>query len=100
MSLYPSPEYHPKEQVPLWGNDSQNSSSVLTLGMSLIVEVHAWLSNFFATQWTAAHQAPLSMGFSRQEYWSGLPCSLLQGILPVQGSNPCLLHRLYWQADS
>ena len=29
-----------------------------------------WL---FMTPWTAAHQAPLSMGFSRQEYWSGLP---------------------------
>ena len=27
----------------------------------------------FATLWTAAHQAPLSMGFSRQEYWSGVP---------------------------
>ena len=26
-----------------------------------------------ATIWTAAHQAPLSTGFSRQEYWSGLP---------------------------
>ena len=26
------------------------------------------------TLWTVAHQAPLSMGFSRQEYWSGLPC--------------------------
>ena len=28
----------------------------------------------FATQWTVAHQAPLSMRFSRQEYLSGLPC--------------------------
>ena len=28
---------------------------------------------FFATPWTVARQAPLSMGFSRQEYWSGLP---------------------------
>ena len=28
---------------------------------------------FFATPWTVACQAPLSMGFSRQEYWSGLP---------------------------
>ena len=28
---------------------------------------------FFATQWTVAYQAPLYMGFSRQEYWSGLP---------------------------
>ena len=30
---------------------------------------------FFVTLWTVAWQAPLSMGFSRQEYWSGLPCS-------------------------
>ena len=30
----------------------------------------------FATPWTVAHQIPLSMGFSRQEYWSGLPCPL------------------------
>ena len=28
---------------------------------------------FFVTPWTIAHQAPLSVGFSRQEYWSGLP---------------------------
>ena len=32
--------------------------------------IHAWL---LVTPWTAAHQAPLSMGFSRQEYWSGVP---------------------------
>ena len=31
---------------------------------------HVWL---FATPWTVAYQAPPSMGFSRQEYWSGLP---------------------------
>ena len=31
---------------------------------------HVWL---LATPWTAAHQAPPSMGFSRQEYWSGVP---------------------------
>ena len=36
-----------------------------------------------------ACQAPLSMGFSRQEYWSGLHF-LLQGIFPTQGSNLCL----------
>ena len=34
-----------------------------------------------ATPWTAAHQAPLSMGFSRQEYWSGLPLPSLSGTL-------------------
>ena len=42
------------------------------------------------TPWTVAHQAPLSMGFSRQEYWSGCS-SLLHGIFPTQGSNPRLL---------
>ena len=36
------------------------------------------------------------MGFSRQEYWSGLPFPS-PGSLPNQGSNPCLLH---WQVDS
>ena len=52
-----------------------------------------------ATLWTVAHQAPLSMGFSRQEYWSGLLC-LLQRIFPSQGSNPHLLRLLYWQVGS
>ena len=43
----------------------------------------------FAAPWTVAHQAPLSLGFSRQEYWSGL-CALLWGIFLTQGSNPCV----------
>ena len=38
----------------------------------------------FATLWTVAHQAPLTMGFSRQEYWSGLPFPL-PGDLPDPG---------------
>ena len=41
----------------------------------------------FAALWSVAHQASLSMGFSRQEYWSGCHF-LLQGIFPTQGSNP------------
>ena len=39
------------------------------------------MSHSFATPWTAAHQAPLSMGFPRQEYWSGVP-------LPSPGDRP------------
>ena len=39
------------------------------------------------TPWTVAHQAPLSMGFSRQEYWSGLLC-LPPGDLPNPGIEP------------
>ena len=48
----------------------------------------------FVTPWSIAYQAPPSMEFSRQEYWSGLHF-LLQGIFPTQGSNLhlwCLLH--------
>ena len=44
--------------------------------------------------WTAAHQAPLSMGFSRQEHWSGLP-------FPPSGNlpGPGILRLLRWQTD-
>ena len=41
----------------------------------------------FVTQWTVARQAPLSMGFLRQEYWSGLPCPS-PGDLPNPGIEP------------
>ena len=49
---------------------------------------HAWPS---ATPWTAALQAPPSMGFSRQEYWSGGPLPSLQGMSKF--TNFCLLRR-------
>ena len=45
--------------------------------------------------WT---QAPLSMGFFRQEYWSGVPFPPPGDVL-TQGLNPCLLHLLHWQVD-
>ena len=41
----------------------------------------------FATPWTVAYQAPPSMGFSRQEYWSGLPFPP-PGDLPDPGIKP------------
>ena len=44
----------------------------------------------FMTPWTVARQAPLSMGFSRQEYWSGLPCPP-PGDLPDPGNEPMSL---------
>ena len=42
---------------------------------------------FFATPWTVAHQVPWSTGFSRHEYWSGLPFSSPGG-LPDPGIEP------------
>ena len=44
----------------------------------------------FATTWTVVHQAPLSMEFSRQEYWSGLLCPP-SGDLPDPGIKPVSL---------
>ena len=49
---------------------------------------HVWL---FATPWTVAHQAPLSMGFSRWEHWRYCH-SLLQGMFLTQVSNLGILH--------
>ena len=51
------------------------------------------------TLWIVAHQAPLSVGFSRQEYWSGLPC-LPPGDLPDPGIEPESGILLHWQAGS
>ena len=45
------------------------------------------MTDSFATLWTVACQAPLSIGFSRQEYWSGLPCPPA-GDLPDLGIKP------------
>jgi len=50
----------------------------------------------FETPWTVAGQAPLSMGFSRQEYWSGLPFPS-PGDLPNPGIKPW---SPAWQADA
>ena len=52
----------------------------------------------FVTLWTAARQAPLSMDFSRQEYWRGLPFPA-PGDLPDQGSNLHPVCPLHQQAD-
>ena len=58
--------------------------------------LYAWVLSpvshvqFCATIWTVAHQAPLSMGISRLEYWSGLPCPP-PGDLPDPGIEPTSL---------
>ena len=52
-----------------------------------VVELLNCVSNSFGTPWTVAHQAPLSMEFFRQEYWSGLPCPP-PGDLPEPGTEP------------
>ena len=64
--------------------DTQNSKWKNDESPRRMCCVHACLLNcvqLSATPWTVAHQAPLSMGFPRQEYWSGLP-------LPTPGDLP------------
>ena len=76
---------------------------------------HAVLCHFSYVQlcaalWTVAHQAPLSMGFSRQEYWNGLPYLPSEvlpdpGVEPVSLKSPALAGRFFttgttWEAPS
>ena len=64
----------------------------LTWGFAYSAHVVSCFSyvRLFVTLWTVAHQAPLSMGFSRQEYWSGLPCPP-PGDLPHSEMEPTSL---------
>ena len=66
-----SPATHPSPYTRVLEEDSNFPEG--PLGLTVKVEVKS-LSRvrLFATPWTEAHQAPPSMGFSRQEYWSGL----------------------------
>ena len=68
------------------------AQSSLTVGGSLVAKSCLTL----VTLWTAARQAPLSMGFSRQEYWSGLPFRS-PGDLPNPGIKP---ESPSWHANS
>jgi len=61
--------------------------------------MHAIVSDSSVTPWTAGLQASLSAGFSRQEYWSGLPCPP-PGDLPELGIEPASLMSPALQADS
>ena len=69
----------------------KTSHQLNTIVVSLLSHVQ-----LFATPWTVAHQGPPSIGFLRQEYWSGLP-SPPQGVFLTQGSNPYFLCLLHWQ---
>ena len=71
---------------------------ILSLSLTLCVLRHSVTQVLlFATWEPGVHQAPLPMEFSRQEYCNLLllPLVTIQGILLIQGSNPCLLYLLY-----
>ena len=85
---------HPCYDSPSW------LKHYLCISLDILVCVRAWsVVSDSETLWTVAHQAPLSMGFPRQEYWSGLPFPS-PGDLMTQRLNPCLLHLLHWSVCS
>ena len=59
---------HPASQGQSWDvmSDPSNPNVSMLSSFSCV--------RLFMASWTVVHQAPLSMGFSKQEYWSGLPC--------------------------
>ena len=78
----------------LWSRSIQNLNHLINLSLeSVKLLSHVWL---FATPWTVDYQASLSMGFSRQEYWSRLPFPS-PGDLPNPGIEP---RSLALQADA
>ena len=58
--------------------------------MFVCILSHFSCVRLFATPWTVAHQTPLSMGFSRQEFWSGFH-AIFQGVFLTQRINPASL---------
>ena len=71
------------EQLSLWLLDTKLGSELSLGNVHECVISHFSHVRLFATLWTVACQSPLSMGFSSQEYWSGLPCMYSQ----FQGPN-------------
>ena len=78
-------------------NNIKNRSDIIT--NSVFTLSHFSHVRLCVTPWTVSCQAPLSMGFSRQEYQSGSLCPPL-GDLPDQGLNPHLLHLQHWEAGA
>ena len=79
-----------RSRMPISSHSTFSSSSLCQLYS------HVWL---FATPWTVAHQTPLSLGFYRQEYWSGLPFPS-PGDLPNPRTEPVSLASSALQTDS
>ena len=79
QSLGAGPLYHPLlgKHIIIYG----------TFSCISLPGLHSNPKRFFATPWTVAYQTPWSMGFSRQEYWSGLPFPS-PGDLPNPGIKP------------
>ena len=84
------PDKNFKGVVTRWWQGTDPSPVPACTGGLVCVLGHFSHVRLFATLWTVTHQAPLSIGFSRQEYWGGLPCPP-PGDLPTPGIKPVSL---------
>ena len=83
------------------GNSDQNHNEILPhTSQNACIQAQSLIHvQLFVTPWTIDHQAPLSMGLFRQEYWSGLSFPP-PGDLSDTEIEPMSLHLLHWQVDS
>ena len=84
-----------ESQRDMWSDIITKNSYFGETDSDCLTHCYAVLSHvqLFATPWTEVHQAPLSMGFSRQEYWSLLPFPTA-GYFPNPGIKPTSLPSL------
>ena len=102
MSLWPLPHSGTWTVLPEKDLSLRRKYITLLAGLMCIL-IHAQSLSFihvFATPWTVACQAPLSMGFPRQEHWSGLPFHSpghlpTPGIKPKSSASPALADRFF-----
>ena len=91
---------HPSPQKRLLYYTSVQNLSMYTMQLTYLYSVRKYVLScvqLFAAPWMVAHQAPLSMGFPRQEYWSELPCPSSRdlpdpGIKPMSPESPASPH--------
>ena len=76
-----------------WGRKKSNTTEQLNWTEQVIYVLSRAVMSNSATPWTAVHQTPLSMGFSRQQYWSRLPFPP-PGDLPDPGIKPMFYIRI------
>ena len=90
----------PNWKFPYYNTDPCQNGNSSKLVKWVCVLSHFGHVQLIVTPWTAACWAPLSIGFSRQEYWNGLPCPP-PGDLPNPRIKPVsLMSNLHWQAGS
>ena len=97
VQLCATPETQPTRLPRPWDSPGKNTGVGCHFLLQCVKVKSLSRVRLFMTPWTAAHQAPPPMGFSRQEYWSGVPLPSpvisIEGVLAKtgQGSEQCVL---------